>query len=107
MKKIITALFVVVSLNAYSQKVDTVKNSIQIQPIVINQLKADTAYQLFWRISVDRGGDNQGYGALYNRVGNKVHDFNFTVPASIISTWLDDKVIDTFLLNKFKLKYRL
>lgn len=107
MKKIITALFVVVSLNAYSQKVDTIKNSIQIQPIVINPLKADTAYQLFWRVSVDRGGDNQGYGALFNRVGNKVHDFNFTVPASIISTWLDDKVIDTFLLNTFKLKYRL
>lgn len=107
MKKIITALFVVVSLNAYSQKVDTVKNSIQIQPIVINPLKADTAYQLFWRISVDRGGDNQGYGALYNRIGNKVHDFNFTVPQKVMNVWLDDKVIDTFLLNKFKLKYRL
>lgn len=107
MKKIITALFVVVSLNAYSQKVDTVRNSIQIQPIVINPLKADTAYQLFWRIGVDRGGDNQGYGALFNRIGNKVHDFNFTVPQKVMNVWLDDKVIDTFLLNKFKLKYRL
>lgn len=107
MKSIITTLFVFSATVCFSQKVDTVRNSIQIQPIVINPLKADTAYQLFWRVSVDRGGDNQGYGALFNRIGNRVHDFNFTVPQKVMNVWLDDKVIDTFLLNKFKLKYRL
>jgi len=107
MKTIITIVILFVSVNCFSQKVDTVKNTIQITPVVINQLKADTAYQLFWRIAVDRGGDNTGYAVLYNRIGNKVHDFNFTVPKQVISVWLDDKVIDTFLINKFKLKYRL
>ena len=107
MKTITTLALMLITTVCFSQKVDTVRNSIQIQPIVINPLKGDTAYQLFWRVGVDRGGDNQGYGVLFNRIGNKVHDFNFTVPLSIISTWLDDKVIDTFLLNKFKLKYRL
>lgn len=106
MKKIIVILLIVISLNAYSQKVDTVRNSIQIQPVVINQLKADTAYQLFWRIAVDRGSDNIGYGVLYNRIGNKIYDFNFTVPKEVMNIWLDDKIIDDFILSKYKLLIR-
>lgn len=106
MKTITTLSLILITTVCFSQKVDTVRNSIQIQPIVINPLKEDTAYQLFWRISVDRGSDNTGYGVLYNRIGNKVYDFNFVVPKEIINVWLDDKVIDDFILTKYKLSIR-
>lgn len=106
MKTIITILSIFISTVGFSQKVDTVRNSIQITPIVTNVMKADTAYQLFWRISVDRGSDNTGYGVMYDRVGNKVYDFNFTVPKEIINKLLDDKVIDDFILTKYNLSIR-
>jgi hypothetical protein len=108
MKKIITFLLTIVSLNSYSQKVDTVKNSIQITPIVTNTMKADTAYQLGWRIIVERGSTNDGYCyvTLYSRQGNKIQDFSLYIPYSTMNIWLDDKVIDDFILTKYKLTLR-
>lgn len=108
MKKIVTILMVLISMSAYSQNVDTVKNSIQIQPIVTNTFKNDTAYQLFWRITVDRGNTSDGfcYVSMHDRFGNKVQDFNLIIPAATMQLWTDDKVIDDFIINKYKLKYR-
>lgn len=108
MKKIVALLFVFCVNYSYGQYIDTVKNSLQITPIVVNSMRSDTAYQLSWRISVERGigNDGLGYVVLYDRFKNKVQDFNITIPASIISVWLDDSVIDNFILNKYKLTKR-
>ena len=106
MKQVIFIATILFSVSSYGQKVDTIKNSIQINPVVINPLKSDTAYQLFWRVSVDRGGENRGYAVMYDRLGNKTYDFNFIVPQDILNKWLDDSVIDNFILNKYNLTLR-
>lgn len=108
MKSILTITFLFLFSVCFSQKIDTVKNSIQIQPVVPNSLKNDTAYQLFWRITVDRGKTSDGYCyvSLHDRYGNKIQDFNLIIPSTTMQLWANDKIIDDFILNKYGLKYR-
>jgi hypothetical protein len=50
MKKLILFAAIFAATNLQAQKVDTVKNAVQVKPVVINALAKDTAYQLSWNV---------------------------------------------------------
>jgi hypothetical protein len=110
MKKVILSLSVLFCLSVSGQKVDTVKAAIQIQPIVVNAMTKDTAYQLSWKandLSRDTSLPVAFYIALHSRKGNKIADFNLAIPANIIQQWgTSDTIIDDYILTKYGLKKR-
>jgi hypothetical protein len=110
MKKSLSIIAVLFCLSASAQKVDTIKAAIQIQPLVVNQLNKDTAYQLVWQANVitrDTSLSVPFYVALFSRSANKLLDFNLNIPANIIAQWgTSDTIIDDYILTKYNLKKR-
>ena len=110
MKKILSIIAVLFCLSATAQKIDSVKASIQIQPVVVNVMVRDTAYQLIWSansLSRDTSLPVPFYVAMYDRKGIKVIDFNVIIPSSVIAQWgTSDTIIDDYILNKYGLKKR-
>lgn len=109
MKKYILILgFAFLTLNASAQ-LDTVKNAILVQPVVINALTKDTCYQVTWSVFGISRNDTTGansYVQLYNRTGKRVQEMNVHIPYSVLSVWLEDKIIDDYILTFLGLKRR-
>lgn len=109
MKKLLLILFVFAAFSATAQKVDSVKNAIQVTPAVINALAKDTAYQLSWNVfgisRNDTGGANS-YVQLYDRKAKRIQEMNVRIPYSVLSVWLEDKIIDDYILTFLGLKKR-
>ena len=104
MKKLLSILFVFVfaAFSASAQKIDSVKNAIQVTPVVINALAKDTAYQLSWNVFGINRNDTSGansYVQLYDRKAKRIQEMNVRIPYSILSVWLDDVVIDNYILT--------
>lgn len=80
-----------------------VKSAVQVNPVVVNALTKDTAYQFTWTafdLSRDTTKGCNTYVAIYNRQGNNVHALNVPIPASVVNKWgTDDKVIDDYILS--------
>lgn len=97
----ILALFVAVSATA--QKVDTVKNAIQVQPVVVNYLTKDTCYQATWTVfGISRNDTISGansYVQLFDRKAKRIQEMNVRIPYSVLSVWLEDTVIDNYILT--------
>lgn len=109
MKKLLFIALCFIALNTKAQKIDTVKYSIQIQPVITNPFQKDTAYQLSWRcngLERDSTASATFYVAMFNREARKVLDFNVVVPPSILKTWSSDTVIDDYILKLYNLKKR-
>ena len=109
MKKLLLILFVFAAFSATAQKVDSVKNAIQVTPVVINALAKDTAYQLSWNVFGISRNDTSGansYVQLYDRKAKRIQEMNVHIPYSVLSVWLDDKVIDDYILTFLGLKKR-
>ena len=110
MKKTLTLIFVLVSLSVFGQKVDSVKNALQVNPVVVNALQKDTCYQLTWSVfSINRNDTTSGansYVQLYDRKAKRIQEMNVRIPYSILSVWLDDKIIDDYILTFLGLKKR-
>ena len=109
MKKLLSILFVFAAFSATAQKIDSVKNAIQVTPVVINALAKDTAYQVTWSVfgisRSDTSGSNS-YVQLYDRKGKRVQEMNVRIPYSVLSVWLEDKIIDDYILTFLGLKKR-
>ena len=102
MKKLLSILFVFAAFSATAQKIDSVKNAIQVKPVVINVLNKDTLYQVTWSVFGISRNDTSGansYVQLYDRKGKRVQEMNVRIPYSILSVWLDDKIIDDYILT--------
>lgn len=103
MKKLLILAFVLISINSYSQRVDSVKNAIQVQPIQINALTKDSVFQLTWVVfGISRNDTTSGansYVQLYDRKAKKVQEMNVHIPAKVLQIWVDDIVIDNHILN--------
>lgn len=124
MKKLLLILTLVTSLTSYSQGTisstisagtisptapDTlvpVKNAILIQPILINALTKDTAYQFIWNVQNISRDTSQGAGAyvnLFDRKGRGIYQTSVYIPKEIIREWgTDDSIIDSFIINYYK-----
>lgn len=124
MKQLLLILTLVTSLTSYSQGTisstisagtisptapDTlvpVKNAILIQPILINSLTKDTAYQFIWNVQNISRDTSQGAGAyvnLFDRKGRGIYQTSVYIPKEIIKNWgTSDEIIDTFMINYYK-----
>lgn len=103
----IAALFAATTSKA--QKVDSVRNAIQVKSVVINALKKDTCYQVSWSVFGINRNDTSGansYVKLHNRKGSVIADMNVPIPYSVLSVWLDDIVIDNYILTFLGLQKR-
>jgi len=102
MKKLLSILFVFIAFNASAQKLDTVKNAILVQPVVIDALMKDTVFQLKWEAFGLKRKDTTGcntYVQMFDRKGKQVRERNIPIPYSVTSVWLDDVVIDNYILT--------
>ena len=122
MKQLLLILAIATSLTSYSQgtisstiagtsspTVDTlmpVKNAILIQPILIDALTKDTAYQFIWNVQNISRDTSQGAGAyvnLFDRKGRGIYQTSVYIPKEIIKNWgTSDEIIDTFMINYYK-----
>jgi hypothetical protein len=124
MKHLLLILAIATSLTSYSQGTisstisagtisptapDTlmpVKNAILIQPILINALTKDTAYQFIWNVQNISRDTSQGAGAyvnLFDRKGRGIYQTSVYIPKEIIREWgTDDTIIDQFIINYYK-----
>lgn len=119
MKKLLLAFAIATSLTSYSQgtissttqspQPDTlvpVRNAILIQPILINALTKDTAYQFIWNVQNISRDTSQGAGAyvnLFDRKGRGIYQTSVYIPKEIIREWgTDDTIIDSFIINYYK-----
>lgn len=124
MKQLLLILTLATSLTSYSQGTisstisagtisptapDTlvpVKNAILIQPILINALTKDTAYQFIWNVQNISRDTSQGAGAyvnLFDRKGRGIYQTSVYIPKEIIREWgTDDSIIDSFIINYYK-----
>lgn len=102
MKHILTTIAILFAVSTQAQKVDSVKNAIQVQPVVVNALQKDTCYQLTWSVFGISRSDTSGansYVQLYDRKAKRIQEMNVRIPYSILSVWLDDVVIDNYILT--------
>ena len=110
MKKLLTLIFVLVNLSVFGQKVDSVKNALQVNPVVVNALQKDTCYQLTWSVfSINRNDTTSGansYVQLYDRKAKRIQEMNVHIPYSVLSVWLEDKIMDDYILTFLGLKKR-
>ena len=109
MKKLLLILSLFAAFSAQAQKVDSVKNAIQVTPAVINALAKDTAYQLSWNVFGISRNDTSGansYVQLYDRKAKRIQEMNVRIPYSVLSVWLEDKIIDDYILKFLGLKKR-
>ncbi len=109
MKKLLSILSLFAAFSASAQKIDSVKNAIQVTPVVINALAKDTAYQLSWNVFGINRNDTLGansYVQLYDRKAKRIQEMNVRIPYSVLSVWLEDKIIDDYILTFLGLKKR-
>jgi len=107
MKTILTILFAAISLAATAQtvqKVDTVKNSIQVMPIVLNQMEKDTLYQITIKaFDLSIGDTTSGCNTcveFYDRKGKRIGAKNVHIPFSIVNKWgTDDAIIKEYVIS--------
>lgn len=81
--------------------------AILIQPILINALTKDTAYQVMWNvqnISRDTAQGSPCNVTFYNRQGGSIYTAYCFIPKEIIKNWgTSDEIIDLYIINYFNL----
>lgn len=94
MKHLLIIIGLAFSLNASAQKIDTVKNAIQVKPVVVNALQKDTCFQVGWSVFGVNRNDTTGansYAQLFDRKGKRVSEMNVRIPYSVLQfgwmTW--------------------
>jgi hypothetical protein len=102
MKKYILIIAVLFCTSAQAQKVDTVKNAIQVKPVVIDALMKDTVFQLKWEAFGLKRKDTTGcntYVQMFDRKGKQVRERNIPIPYSVTSVLSNDTIIDDYILK--------
>ena len=101
----IAALFAATSTQA--QQVDTVANAIQVKPVLYNALLKDTVYQVSWTVlgipRHDTSGANS-YIQLFDRKAKSIGQMNIQIPNAVIVAWLNDTIIDDYILKHLGLQ---
>ena len=117
MKKLLLILAIATSLTSNAQisagtassTTDTlvqVPYAILIQPILINALTKDTAYQFIWNVqnlSRDTALGATANVNLFDRNARNIYQSSVYIPKEIIREWgTDDTIIDSFIINYYK-----
>jgi len=104
MKKLILFAAIFAATSTQAQKVDTVRNAIQVIPKVFNAINNDTLYQVhisaFGIIVGDTTSGCNTYVTFYDRKRNKIGEKNVPIPASVVNKWgTDDSVIEEYVIK--------
>jgi hypothetical protein len=102
MKKYILIIAVLFCTSAQAQSIDTVKNAIQVKPVVIDALMKDTVFQLKWEAFGLKRKDTTGcntYVQMFDRKGKQVRERNIPIPYSVTSVLSNDTIIDDYILK--------
>lgn len=118
MKKLLLILAIATSLTSYSQisagtasptndTLVVVPYAILIQPILINALTKDTAFQVMWNVQSITRDTAQGSPCnvtFYNRQGGGIYTAYCFIPKEIVKNWgTSDEIIDLYIINYFNL----
>lgn len=118
MKQIALIIALTFSLSSYCQinagtasptndTLVVVPYAILIQPILINALTKDTAFQVMWNVQSITRDTAQGSPCnvtFYNRQGNGIYTAYCFIPKEIIKNWgTSDEIIDLYIINYFNL----
>lgn len=108
MKQLLLIGFAFLTLNAHAQKIDTIPNSIQVVPKVLNAINNDTLYQVkiqaFGLVIGDTTSGCNTYVTFHDRKGNKIGEKNVPIPAPIVNKWgTDDAVIKEYVIKLLNL----
>lgn len=111
MKKVLLSIFVLISVSSFGQKVDSIRNAIQVQPIQLNALTKDTLYQVhvtvFGLVVGDSTSGCNTYVTYHDRKGKKLGETNIPIPASVVNKWgTDDAVIKEYVIKFLNLTKR-
>lgn len=105
MKHLLLIGFAFFTLNASAQ-IDTVKGSIQVQPVVVNALNKDTIYQArvenMWGSPYDTSINS--HVVMYDKKGSKVGGTNVILPYSFLLAWTNKAMVDNYILSFLGLK---
>ena len=104
MKQTLILIFVLVNLSVFGQKIDSIPNAIQVKPIVLNAINADTLFQVkiqaFGLVVGDTTSGCSTYVTFYDRKRNKIGEKNVPIPASVVNKWgTDDSVIKEYVIK--------
>jgi hypothetical protein len=118
MKQIALIIALTFSLSSYCQinagtasptndTLVVVPYAILIQPILINALTKDTAFQVMWNVQSITRDTAQGSPCnvtFYNRQGGGIYTAYCFIPKEIIKNWgTSDEIIDLYIINYFNL----
>lgn len=109
MKKIILLAAIFAAVTVQAQTVDTVKNAIQVKPVVVNALQKDTCFQVGWSVCGINRNDTTGANSnvfFFDRKGRFFSEVKVRIPYSVLSVWLEDIVIDNYILTFLGLQKR-
>jgi len=101
MKHLLIIIGLAFTLNASAQKVDTVRNAIQVKPILFNWITKDSAYQVTWdlfQVSRDTTQGCNSYVQVYDRKGKKLYDKNVPIDKITLHSYPKVDAIDKYIV---------
>ena len=101
MKQTLTILAALFCMSAQAQKIDTVKNAIQVKPILFNWITKDSAYQVTWdlfQVSRDTTQGCNSYVQVYDRKGKKLYDKNVPIDKATLHSYPKTLAIDKYII---------
>ena len=101
MKQLLTTIGLFIALTTQAQKVDTVKNAIQVKPILLNWIAKDSVYQVTWdlfQVSRDTTQGCNSYVQVFDRKGKKLYDKNVPIDKVTLHSYPKVDAIDRYIV---------
>lgn len=100
MKHILILIGLAFTLNAQGQKIDTVKNSVLVKPVLMNWINKDTAYQITWQffqVTRDTTIGCNSYVEVFDRKGKKLMEKNVPIDKVTLHYYPNLAPIDKYI----------
>lgn len=101
MKHLLLIIGLAFTLNAQAQQIDTVRNAVQVKPILLNWITKDSVYQVTWdlfQVSRDTTQGCNSYVQVYDRKGKKLYDKNVPIDKITLHSYPKVDAIDRYIV---------
>ena len=101
MKHLLIIIGLAFTLNASAQKIDTVRNAVQVKPILLNWITKDSVYQVTWdlfQVSRDTTQGCNSYVQVWDRKGKKLYDKNVPIDKVTLHSYPKVDAIDRYIV---------
>jgi hypothetical protein len=101
MKHLLLIIAVLFCTSTQAQKIDTVRNAVQVKPILFNWITKDSVYQVTWdlfQVSRDTTQGCNSYVQVYDRKGKKLYDKNVPIDKAILHSYPKVDAIDRYIV---------